>query len=200
MGHEPGCGMTPLVDLAGLPGWDSTVEQVRREAREQVAHRTHREEHDMSEALKARALVAPLPNYHEDCTEGVVRADGEEEPCGQPAVAVRMDPNEGEPCPVCARHTRGVMVPLVRVVNASKVEALRDARRYAAEHPIVTRAELDRLRSGIEALADEFKRRHEDARFTGIYPVDVAVLQTWRTAEAAVRALLSADDEAEVSA
>ena len=62
------------------------------------------------------------------------------------------------------------------------------------------KTERDRLRSGIEALADEFKRRHEDARFTGIYPVDVAVLQTWRTAEAAVRALLSADDEAVVSA
>lgn len=31
-GHEPGCGLVPLVDLRGLPGWDSLVQLVLAEA------------------------------------------------------------------------------------------------------------------------------------------------------------------------
>lgn len=29
VGHEPGCGLVPLVDLRGLPGWDGLVAAVK---------------------------------------------------------------------------------------------------------------------------------------------------------------------------
>lgn len=52
----------------------------------------------------------------ETCHEEVARAD-DLEPCGKTAVALRVDPQEGEPYPVCARHARASMVPLVDIVR-----------------------------------------------------------------------------------
>lgn len=50
------------------------------------------------------------------CNEGgTVR--GMYEPCDAPAVAVRLDPDERTPYPVCARHARGDMVPLEEVLR-----------------------------------------------------------------------------------
>ena len=45
------------------------------------------------------------------CHEDVTR-DGESQPCEATAVAVRVDPEDDEPYPVCARHARADMVPL----------------------------------------------------------------------------------------
>lgn len=50
------------------------------------------------------------------CHEEVTR-HGEVEPCDKVAVALRMDPEEHEPYPVCARHSRGDMVPLETIVR-----------------------------------------------------------------------------------
>ena len=49
-----------------------------------------------------------------ECTEDVTRK-GESQPCEKPAVALRIDPTEGDPYPVCIYHTRAPMVPLDRV-------------------------------------------------------------------------------------
>lgn len=51
----------------------------------------------------------------EQCHEEVTRK-GEIEPCDKPAVGLRIDPQESEPYPVCARHARAEMVPLVDIV------------------------------------------------------------------------------------
>jgi hypothetical protein len=49
-----------------------------------------------------------------ECHEGVTRG-GEFQPCDRPAVAMRLDPTEGTPYPVCVKHTRGPgMIPLRR--------------------------------------------------------------------------------------
>lgn len=52
----------------------------------------------------------------EECHEEVTRG-GEVQPCEKPAVALRIDPNEGDPYPVCAYHARAEMVPLVDIVR-----------------------------------------------------------------------------------
>jgi len=52
------------------------------------------------------------------CTEGVTRR-GIFEPCDLPAVAVRIDPEFDEPYPVCKRHVRGNMVPIVELFTPS---------------------------------------------------------------------------------
>lgn len=52
----------------------------------------------------------------QDCHEEVARGV-EVEPCDKTAVALRIDPQESEPYPVCARHTRAPMVPLVDIVR-----------------------------------------------------------------------------------
>ena len=52
----------------------------------------------------------------EQCHEEVTR-DGELEPCEKVAVALRIDPQESEPYPVCARHARGDMVSLEAIVR-----------------------------------------------------------------------------------
>jgi redox-regulated HSP33 family molecular chaperone len=52
----------------------------------------------------------------EQCHEEVTRK-GELEPCDSTAVALRIDPHESEPYPVCARHARGDMVSLEAVVR-----------------------------------------------------------------------------------
>lgn len=54
--------------------------------------------------------------HPETCAEGVSRK-GEYEPCDKTAVALRMDPEESEPYPVCAYHARGDMVPLEDIVR-----------------------------------------------------------------------------------
>lgn len=50
-----------------------------------------------------------------ECHEEVSRR-GEAEPCDKPAAALRMDPQGGEPYPVCGHHSRAVMVPLAEIV------------------------------------------------------------------------------------
>lgn len=54
------------------------------------------------------------------CHEEVTRK-GLLEPCEKPAVAMRIDPNEGIPYPVCIKHTRAEMVPLERGRLADEV-------------------------------------------------------------------------------
>lgn len=54
--------------------------------------------------------------HPQECHEEVTRR-GEVEPCEKVAVALRIDPEEGEPYPVCARHARAEMVPLEAVVR-----------------------------------------------------------------------------------
>ena len=52
----------------------------------------------------------------EKCSEEVTRA-GHLEPCDETGVALRIDPEEGDPYPVCARHARAEMVPLETIVR-----------------------------------------------------------------------------------
>ncbi|RCL84433.1 MAG: hypothetical protein DBW62_08660 [Microbacterium sp.] len=52
----------------------------------------------------------------EQCHEEVTRR-GELEPCEKVAVALRLDPQESEPYPVCARHARANMVSLEDIVR-----------------------------------------------------------------------------------
>ena len=52
----------------------------------------------------------------QECHEEVTRR-GKLETCEKVAVALRIDPQESEPYPVCARHARAPMVPLVDVVR-----------------------------------------------------------------------------------
>ena len=78
-----------------------------------------------------------LLDYPDLCTEGVTRRD-EFQPCDKPAVAVRLDPEEGNPYPVCAYHTRGDMVTLPDLIAATAdtpglVEVLRKHHRGAWE-------------------------------------------------------------------
>lgn len=54
-----------------------------------------------------------------ECVEGVTR-HGEFQPCDKPAVAVRIDPEESEPYPVCAYHARAVMVPLADLLAGAR--------------------------------------------------------------------------------
>ena len=54
--------------------------------------------------------------HPQQCHEEVTRR-GELEPCDNMAVALRMDPEESEPYPVCARHARANMVSLEDVVR-----------------------------------------------------------------------------------
>ena len=48
------------------------------------------------------------------CHEDVTRK-GESQPCEKTAVAVRIDPEDGDPYPVCSYHARWPMVPLTDV-------------------------------------------------------------------------------------
>lgn len=63
-----------------------------------------------------------------ECHEEVSRR-GELQPCDLPSVAVRIDSQFNLPYPVCKRHVRGHMVPLVTV--AESVE-------WAATMPVVS--------------------------------------------------------------
>lgn len=62
--------------------------------------------HDMRLAL----------GYPERCTEEVSR-NGMADTCDRTAVALRLDPTEGSPYPVCSRHTRRDLVPLEDIVR-----------------------------------------------------------------------------------
>ena len=72
--------------------------------------------------------------HHRECHEDVIRL-GEHAPCERPAVAVRLDPECGEPYPVCTTHARTpeLMVPLadleaaLRESIASQIEAAKSA-------------------------------------------------------------------------
>lgn len=63
----------------------------------------------MSDSLRA----ASYPT----CSEGVTRR-GEYQPCDKTTVAVRYDPEDGSPYPVCAYHARADMVPLAKIMEA----------------------------------------------------------------------------------
>jgi hypothetical protein len=54
--------------------------------------------------------------HPEKCTEEVSR-NGLVDTCDRVAVALRLDPNEGSPYPVCARHARRDLVPLEDIVR-----------------------------------------------------------------------------------
>ncbi len=54
-----------------------------------------------------------------ECHEGVTRR-GVFEPCALPTVAVRIDVQDGGPYPVCRRHVRAPMVPLLSVAAAQR--------------------------------------------------------------------------------
>lgn len=63
-------------------------------------------------------VILDALRYPQLCSEDVTRK-GESQPCEKPAVALRVDPNEGTPYPVCSYHSRGEeMVPLERIVRA----------------------------------------------------------------------------------
>lgn len=55
------------------------------------------------------------------CEEGVTRRQAFQ-PCDKPAVAMRLDPEDKKPYPVCRRHCRENMVPLAEV----KAQAVHD--------------------------------------------------------------------------
>lgn len=57
------------------------------------------------------------------CSEGVIRS-GMYEPCDLPAIAIRLDPEEEEPYPVCKKHTRGMMVAMSVIILALEVEGV----------------------------------------------------------------------------
>jgi hypothetical protein len=57
--------------------------------------------------------------YYVECHEDVTRK-GESQPCDKTAVALRIDPTEGTPYPVCAYHARAVMVPLAALREAGR--------------------------------------------------------------------------------
>jgi hypothetical protein len=62
--------------------------------------------------------MSDLSSLASECHEDVTRK-GESRPCDKPAVAARIDPTEGNPYPVCAKHARGLMVPLASLLAAA---------------------------------------------------------------------------------
>lgn len=65
------------------------------------------------------------------CFEGVTRSDVYQL-CDRVAVALRHDPEDGQPYPVCVRHVRGDMVPLDDV--CARDEALAELAEFSNEH------------------------------------------------------------------
>lgn len=59
-----------------------------------------------------------------ECHESVSRK-GEIQPCEKPSVALRYDPDCGEPYPVCAYHSRADMVSLTHLRAALERRAVR---------------------------------------------------------------------------
>jgi hypothetical protein len=68
-----------------------------------------------SDAYSAFGLRVAL-GRPEQCHEEVSR-HGQVEPCNKVAVALRVDHQEDLPYPVCARHSRGDLVPLEYIVR-----------------------------------------------------------------------------------
>ena len=63
--------------------------------------------------------------FPELCTAEVTR-EGRSEPCERVAIAVLIDPEEGDGYPVCVAHARGrrmPLVPLAEVIAAAKAGA-----------------------------------------------------------------------------
>lgn len=54
--------------------------------------------------------------HYAKCHEDVTRK-GHSEPCERTAVAIRLDPEDQSPYPVCAYHSRGDMVPLSDILD-----------------------------------------------------------------------------------
>ncbi len=52
------------------------------------------------------------------CHEAVSRK-GESQPCDLTAVALRLDPEDHRPYPVCVRHTRKPMLPLTILLSGT---------------------------------------------------------------------------------
>lgn len=63
--------------------------------------------------------LAEAMEWTETCNEGVT-VQGMYEPCEAVAIAMRIDPEEHTPYPVCGRHACGEMVPLIYIVRAAK--------------------------------------------------------------------------------
>jgi len=57
-----------------------------------------------------------MSTSYDKCHEEVSRKS-QLQPCDLTAVALRIDPQGGRPYPVCARHTRKPMVPLVMLLS-----------------------------------------------------------------------------------
>lgn len=93
-----------------------------------------------------------------ECHEEVTRK-GELEPCEKPAVAMRIDPNEGTPYPVCVKHTRADMVSLqgLRAAIAQEIETQgREAVKWLAEH-CVDATDMGRLIGTEDAYKDAIR-------------------------------------------
>jgi hypothetical protein len=70
-------------------------------------------------------------DWFKECHEGVTRK-GEFEPCDKPAVAVRIDPQEGGPYPVCAYHARADMVLLIDLVDNIREQVAKEIEAHGA--------------------------------------------------------------------
>lgn len=68
-----------------------------------------------------RVVLAMPTHCHEEVSRG-----GWVRPCEKPAVAARVDPEEGHGYPVCAYHARGRMVPLAEVISAARAAEAHD--------------------------------------------------------------------------
>lgn len=116
----------------------------------------------MTTAL-ARAL------HYSECHEDVIRL-GEHEPCDLPAVAVRLDPECGEPYPVCTKHARtpGSMVPIdaiVRAVRESIAAELTETVRLRLEEREWSESRKDYLDAGWKGGPDDGDRMFWSAGF-----------------------------------
>lgn len=106
----------------------------------------------------ARTPVDPALLCSTECHEEVTRREWSE-PCNATPVAIRLDPNEGTPYPVCARHARADMVPLTAWVDGvvlSREEAELAApalRNAAARHATASGAAWHALAADLRALA-----------------------------------------------
>jgi hypothetical protein len=93
------------------PSWGAITE-----LRDEFSDRGQLDEAAHAASTSVRMALADT----DECTEGVTRK-GEFEPCGKTAVALRYDPEEGAPYPVCGFHSRADMVPLADIVKAFAV-------------------------------------------------------------------------------
>ena len=98
--------------------------------------------------------------YPGTCTEEVEDDEGEPQPCGACAVAVRIDVRENAaPYPVCLEHTRPPMAGLDVILHAERDSAQFDVRL----RPVTARFQAEQERdaaeaklAAVEALCDEW--------------------------------------------